>query len=128
LLAATRQVATLVTRLRLDARLFNPPPPRQPHAKGRPPSSGTACPPWPRAVDPATEWATVPVPRWYGENARVIEIISGTALWYHGGKPPVPIRWVLIRDPRGVFPTQALLCTDLAAAPEQIVSWFVLCW
>jgi hypothetical protein len=35
---------------------------------------------------------------------------------------------VLIRDPRGVFPTQALLCTDLDATPLQIVSWFVLRW
>jgi len=40
----------------------------------------------------------------------------------------VPIRWVLIRDPRGEFPTQALLCTDQEATPEQIVAWFVLRW
>ncbi len=30
--------------------------------------------------------------------------------------------------PRGAFPTQALLCTDQQAAPEQIVAWFVLRW
>jgi hypothetical protein len=35
---------------------------------------------------------------------------------------------VLIRDPRGRFATQAVLCTDLAADPLQIVSWFVLRW
>ncbi len=129
LLAATRRVATLVTRLRLDARLFDPPPPRPPRAKGRPPGVGRRLPTLAtRAVDPATEWTTVTVPRWYGEDARVIEIVSGTALWYHGGKPPVPIRWVLIRDPRGVFPTQALLCTDQEATPEQSVAWFVLRW
>jgi hypothetical protein len=40
----------------------------------------------------------------------------------------VPVRWVLIRDPRGGFETQALLCTDLTAGPEQIVSWFVCRW
>jgi len=57
-----------------------------------------------------------------------VDLVSGTALWYHSGPPPVPIRWVLIRDPRHVFPTQALLCTDLAAAPEKILSWFVLRW
>ena len=129
LLAATRQVATLVTRLRLDARLFDPPPPRQPHDQGRPPGVGHRLPNLAaRAVDPATAWATVTVPRWYGEDARDSEIVSGTALWYHGGKPPVPIRWVLIRDPRGEFPTQALLCTDREATPEQIVAWFVLRW
>jgi len=50
------------------------------------------------------------------------------ANWYHTGLPPVPIRWVLIRDPQGKFATQALLCTDLEATPLQILSWFVLRW
>ena len=42
--------------------------------------------------------------------------------------PPVPIRWVLIRDPQGRFATQALLCTDLTVTPEQIITWFVRRW
>jgi hypothetical protein len=41
---------------------------------------------------------------------------------------PVPIRYVLIRDPLGKLAPQALLCTDLSADPVQIVSWFVLRW
>jgi hypothetical protein len=49
-------------------------------------------------------------------------------VWYHTGLPPVPIRWVLVRDPRGKFATQAFLCTNLAADPVQIVSWFVWRW
>jgi hypothetical protein len=35
---------------------------------------------------------------------------------------------VLIRDPQGKFPTQALLCTDLDASPAQILVWFVQRW
>lgn len=66
------------------------------------------------------------MPSWYGEQSRVVEVVSETAVWYLTGKPPVPIRWVLIRDPRGTFPTQAMLCTDLEATPLQILSWFVL--
>lgn len=42
--------------------------------------------------------------------------------------PVVPLRWVLIRDPAGEFEPQALLSTDLAAVPQQIVEWFVLRW
>jgi hypothetical protein len=42
--------------------------------------------------------------------------------------PPVPLRWVLIRDPQGRFATQALLCTDLAVPPNQILAWFVPRW
>jgi len=129
LLAATRQVATIVTRLRLDARLFEPAPPRPLHQKGRPRVVGPRLPTLAaRAADPTTVWTALTVARWYGEDQRAIELVAGTAVWYHGGKPPVPIRWVLIRDPRGAFPTQALLCTDLDATPEQVVAWFVLRW
>ncbi len=129
LLAATRPVATIVTRLRLDAHLCEPAPPRLPHQKGRPRVVGPRLPTLAaRAADPTTAWTALTVARWYGEDQRDIEIVSGTAVWYHGGKPPVPLRWVLIRDPRDAFPTQALLCTDLDAPPEQIVAWFVLRW
>ncbi len=38
------------------------------------------------------------------------------------------LRWVLIRDPKEEFETQALLCTDLDADPERIISWFVRRW
>jgi len=129
LLAATRPVATIVTRLRLDAHLCEPAPPRLPHQKGRPRVVGPRLPTLAtRAADPTTTWTALTVARWYGEDQRDIEIVSGTAVWYHSSKPPVPIRWVLIRDPHGEFPTQALLCTDLDAPPQQIVAWFVLRW
>ena len=55
-------------------------------------------------------------------------ITSQTALWYHTGKPPVPRRWVLVRDPNGEFDPQALLGTNPAIDPVQILQWFVLRW
>jgi len=61
----------------------------------------------------------VDIQDWYGQGQREIELTSGTAVWYHSGKPPLPIRWVLIRDPKGEFKSQALLCTDLSATPLQ---------
>ena len=57
-----------------------------------------------------------------------MELTSQTAVWYRSGKPPVLIRWVLIRDPQGAFDPQALLCTDPSTAPAQILQWFVLRW
>jgi hypothetical protein len=57
-----------------------------------------------------------------------VEIHSGTAVWRHAGKPVVPIRWVPLRDPRGRFDPQALLCTDTAQEPLQIVRWFIQRW
>ena len=49
-------------------------------------------------------------------------------MWYHAGKPPVAIRGVLIRDPQQAFDPQALLSTNLAHTPEQMLSWFVRRW
>src|SRR3954447_24409014 len=48
--------------------------------------------------------------------------------WYSTGLPAVPLRWVLIRDSKEECETQALLCTDLHAPPELIISWFVRRW
>jgi hypothetical protein len=129
LLAALRPVATVVTRLRLDAQLFDPAPARTPHQRGRPRLVGQRLPTMERRnADPGTAWTRVTIARWYGRQAREVEVISQTAVWYHTGLPPAPIRWVLIRDPHGQFPTQALLCTELHAAPDQILAWFVQRW
>jgi hypothetical protein len=78
--------------------------------------------------NPPTRWRQITVPCWYSQGRRPVEIVSKTAVWYHSGKPIVPIRWVLIRDPFGKFETQALLCTDRKAKPAQIVAWFVNRW
>jgi len=128
-LAGVRHAATVVTRLRLDARLFAPAPPRRPRQNGRPRLVGQRLPTLAqRLADRTTVWTPLVASRWYGEPDRPVEVLSGTAVWYHTGLPPVPLRWVLVQDPNGVFQTQALLCTDLDATPTQILSWFVLRW
>ena len=64
----------------------------------------------------------------YDGTTRIVELVSQTAVWYCSGKPAITIRWVLIRDPQNTFDPQALLCTDPAADPTQILEWFVLRW
>ena len=119
----------VVTRLRLDAALYEPAPLREPKQNGRPRVKGKRLPTLQQVLAaPTTEWTLVTVPRWYSQGPRAIEIVSATCVWYHSGMPVVPIRWVLIRDPRGKFAPQALVCTDVQAEPVQIVSWFVLRW
>ena len=120
LLAALRPMATVVTRLRLDAQLFATAPPRHPHQKGRPRLVGQRLPTLEqRSADGSTRWSSQTIVHWYGRCARTVELVSDTAVWYHTGLPPVPIRWVLIRDPARKFPTQALLSTDLTASPNR---------
>jgi hypothetical protein len=120
---------TMITRLRLDAALYEPAPPRHPGQIGRPRQKGARLPTLAaRANDPVTRWQSVTVADWYGKGARTVALTSETAVWYHTGVPPVPIRWVLIRDPQERFATQALLCTDRTVTPEQIIAWFVRRW
>ena len=120
---------TMITRLRLDAALYEPAPRRLPGQIGRPRQKGKRLPTLAaRATDPATDWQRVTVADWYGRGERAIELTTDTAVWYHSGLPPVPIRWVLIRDPEKRFATQAMLCTDLSVTPEQIIAWFVRRW
>ena len=123
-----REPVTLIARLRLDAALYAPAPPRQPGQNGRPPLKGPRRPPLKVFLEQTdVTWASAAV-AWYDGITRAVELTSQTAVWYRSGKPPVLIRWVLIRDPQGSFATQALLCTDPAADPTQILEWFVLRW
>ncbi len=129
LAALTQHGIICVTRLRLDAALYAPAPPRKPGTKGRPRKKGARLPSLAQVLtDPATVWQTVNITGWYGTPERRLEICSQTALWFRSGLPPVPIRWVLLRDPQGEFDPQALLCTDPDRQPTQIIRWFVQRW
>jgi len=118
-----------ITRLRLDAALYEPAPPRRPGQMGRPRLKGERLPNLSAVTkDAHIDWTPMTLAHWYGEDERDVEVVSETALWYSTGLPAVPLRWILIRDPKEEFETQALLCTDLDAKPEQIISWFVRRW
>ncbi len=119
---------TVVTRLRLDAALYAPAPLRRSGQTGRPRLKGERLPTLANLLqDPSMVWRSVKA-TWYAGKERSVEVASGTAVWYHTGKPPVAIRWVLIKDPEGEFDPQALLSTDLDAEPLQIIAWFILRW
>src|SRR5215210_5386427 len=124
-----RNPITFVTRLRLDAALYEPASPRRPHQIGRPRLKGARLPNLSViAEDPNTVWKPTKIANWYGSEERMVEVASETAVWYSTGLFAVPVRWVLVRDPEGKFKTQALLCTDLEADPQKILSWYVMRW
>ena len=127
-LAAIRGYLSVVTRLRLDANLYAPAPSRC-RRRGRPPIKGRRLPKLSQVLqDPRTVWRRHTVSLWYGRTNRTVELATGTAVWYHSGLPPVPIRWLLVRDPLGELQPQAFLCTDRDAAPVDILQWFVSRW
>jgi hypothetical protein len=128
LLDALNPHMIVVTRLRLDARLFDPPPvppltlrrgvkgARQPTLRARLTDRATV---WRRAVQPSRA-------RW--RSGGWIEYTSGLALWHHPGKPIVPILWVLVRYPDGRRDPEAFLCTDLSVPPRTVLAWFTHRW
>lgn len=119
---------TLVARFRWNAALYDAPPAPVPGKPGRKPKKGKRQPSLKeRLTDPATLWQELTV-RWYRQTPRTFLVCSGTSLWYTPGKPPVPIAWVIVRDPTGAFEDTPLLCTDLTATAQQIIEWFVPRW
>ncbi|TWA68330.1 hypothetical protein FBZ85_1314 [Azospirillum brasilense] len=114
--------------LRLDARLFDPPPDppltlqqvvkgaRQPNLRSRLTDKATV---WRRAAQPSrTRW----------RSSGWIDYACGTALWHHQGKPLVPILWVMVRYPDGRRDPEAFLCTDLSVPPRTVLEWFNRRW
>ncbi|MBC7455404.1 MAG: transposase [Massilia sp.] len=129
LLAAVRRKLCVITRLRLDAALYDPAPPRAPGKRGRSRLKGARQPSLKARLESRdTIWRSVTLSHWYGQGDKAVEIATGSAIWYRSGLPPVPLRWVLVRDPQNTFKAQAFLCTDEAVEPEQILAWFVRRW
>lgn len=118
--ARLAEPVTMISRLRLDAALYEPAPPRAPAQKGRPRRKGRRRPTLAKRLEGHDlRWRRRRLP-WYGGKDRLLELASETALGYHSGKPPVALRWVLIRDPKGRFEPQALLATDRSLPAERI--------
>ncbi|MBA3441452.1 MAG: transposase [Pyrinomonadaceae bacterium] len=129
LLDAVRGELGIISRLRLDAALYEPAPERVAGQKGRPRKKGARLPTLKAVLDDTqTQWQSVTIAGWYGEAQRTVEITSGTCVWYHTGMPVVPIRWVLVRDPQAKFEAQAFLCTRVETEAAQILEWFVRRW
>lgn len=129
LLAAVRGQVSFITRLRLDAALYEPAPARQLGKPGRKRKKGERLPTLEQVLkDAATQWQKVKLSHWYGQKEKEMEITTATAIWYHSGKPVVPLRWVLLRDPEAKLAPMALLATDLELNAETIVAYFVRRW
>jgi DDE superfamily endonuclease len=120
-LHCTRQQITLSAPFRLDSVLHQPAPVRDPHTLGRPRVVGPRLPSLEHILqDPRTVWRRLTLD-WYGEGKRAVELCTATACWYRFGSTPLPIRWVLTRDPAGKRPPKALFSTDQAQPADEIV-------
>lgn len=119
---------TYVSRLRFDAALYNLPELQPQGKRGPKPRKGKRQPSLSkRLTDTTTAWEKREV-KWYGGEPRLVELATGTALWYTPGQSPLPVRWVIVRSPANEFVTAALFCTDQQACGWDILRWFILRW
>jgi hypothetical protein len=122
--------ATLISRLRLDARLFDFPGAiaEAPGKSGPKPQKGIRLPKLKDLVDdPEQDWQEVHV-KWYSGVMKRIRFLTGACLWHTPGQKPALIRWVLVVDPDGKCDPEAFFSTDTQLTPIQIVEYFVLRW
>lgn len=117
-----------ISRLRLDAALYNFPSPKPKGKRGPQPKKGERQPNLAqRLTDPATSWEKATIP-WYGGYQKEVEFSSGVSLWHHRGEDPAPIRWVLVRATDNSIKPSAFFCSDPDIAPLFILKWFVARW
>jgi hypothetical protein len=120
-----RQV-TLISRLRLDAQLFEFPVHKEKRL-GRKPIKGKRIRLTELLADPDPMWQTQIV-SWYGGQPQKIQYLSFTCLWYHAGIAPVTLRIVLVKTPDGKKTAETFFSTNTDLNPRQIIEYFVLRW
>ena len=118
----------LVAPLAMDARLFAPPAPRRPGQAGRPAGVGKRLTKLiDQLNDPATAWQPLQV-RWYDQCTRGLQVVTGTALWYRFGVTPLPVRWLLVRDPKARSEPRAYFSTALDDTPQAMLETAITRW
>jgi hypothetical protein len=118
---------TLVSRLRLDAQLYDFPETKLPGKRGRNRLKGKRIQLKELLLDPSQAWQTLTV-KWYGGEQRTIECLTFECLWYHAGERPLRLRIVLVKTPGGKNEAETFFSTNRVNTPTQIIEWFVLRW
>ena len=116
----------LVSRLRLDAQLFEFPV-FEKKKLGRKPIKGKRIQLKELLNNPNQIWQTDSVD-WYGGEKRQIEYITFVCLWYHAGCAPITLRVVLVKTPDGKNAAEPFFSTNIDLQPTQIIRYFVLRW
>lgn len=122
-----RRQGCLVSRLLLNAQLYDEPTPQPRGKPGPKPKKGRRQPNLATRLAKGTlTWGDREV-CWYGGERVTVALATGTALWHRDGEAPLPLRWVLVRHPRLRAPV-ALFCTDPDVPAEQILAWYLGRW
>lgn len=123
-----RYGVTLVSRLKMNAALFDFPAEKRPGERGRTAKKGVKLKNFKQMLSlEGLPWKEMEVIG-YGREKRIARVISNTCMWGADGMTPIPIRWVLVVDPTGKLDPLPLMSTDPLMTPERMVELFVDRW
>ena len=119
---------TLVSRLKMNAALFDFPAKKRPGQRGRAAKKGVRLKNFKQMLSlDGLPWKEMEVVGYSGEK-RIARVISDTCMWGADGTTPIPIRWALVIDPMGKLDPLPLMSTDPLMTPERMVELFVDRW
>ena len=125
--AVLREVdnVSIITRGRPDAALYELPR-RQPGKRGRPPVKGTRLPnPETWAASHPRDFRTITV-NMYGRDVAV-EVASFLGMPYRS-LPGRLVRYVIVKDPDGIYHTDYILCTDIDFDEAEVLAAYSRRW
>jgi len=123
-----RYGVTLVSRLKMNACLFDFPGEKIPGKRGRLPSKGMRLKNFKQMLSLRNlPWKEVEIIGYNGIKHRV-RYVSDTCMWGADGSTPIPIRWTLVVDPTGKMDPLPLMSTDPLMTPEQMIELYVDRW
>ena len=119
---------SLISRLKINARLFDFPPERTANKRGRTALKGKRLMNFKQMLSLETlTWKEAEIVG-YGGAKRLVRFVSNTCMWGADGSIPIPIRWVFIVDPAGKMDPMPLMSTDPLMIPEQIIALYIDRW
>jgi DDE superfamily endonuclease len=116
---------TFVSKFYPDANLVAPPP--EYSGLGRPRVKGDELPDPAAVVQDAPSRTALEV-AWYGGGRRRVEVVTGSGLWYKGGRPLVPVRWVFVHDLTGTHRDEYFFTTEVAMTPMAVIATYTGRW
>jgi len=125
--ACIKNRVTLISRLRLDAQLYEFPEPAPVGKRGRKRIKGDRIYLKKLVADESQPWETHEV-KWYGEKTKTVKLLTNVCLWYQAGKTPVTIRYVLVVDPNDKHTPAVFFSTEADLSATKIIEYFVLRW
>ncbi len=118
----------LVSRLKINARIYALPEEAPAGKRGRKPKKGPRLASFKEMLTMEDlPWKEVEIAGYDGKKKKV-QYLTNTAMWGADGFCPIAIRWVLVKDPTGEMDPLPLMSTDVTLTAIKIIELYVDRW